>query len=1043
MAMALQAEMAMMTPPNPIWLKYPDSKEYVQMGEGVYFRPVAKTEVRLENAEKERWDFQCFLEIAQSVADCFSNDGHQVKLDMQFCEEVWDASAPVPSGIRINWAINELCEVLERTPHAGLGQGYEDVDKEVWQTAKQILLAEMMEIGVTRGLVFSVEPELPDGLMIATSTGIIGGHPVVASPRTQYIVTARSEIGQVSCELWLEVADMAPPRSIVYKKVEKAYHCGEPMTIIPKVEGLVTAWSIRPNLPANMWLDNYTGAIFGLPFEDCPETTWTIIGKNDLGSATTKVTFEIVQAPPYNLRYHADDVSMVIADNKGFCGRQAALTFALHRRICLRPTVDGCVDRFVVKPDLPKGLTMDPETGVISGTPEVEMPVVAYLIMAENKGGSGKTTIPFSVRNMPTAHISYPTFDDLYSVGEVIDCEPLVRGGATTWVSEPPLPGGLSLNAATGRITGVCTEQMEETSFTITASNEVGGTSTVLTFEIIDLPPEGLAYLEVQGEYHMGERMSIEPSLLCGEGNCEFTVNPPLPQGLAIDKHTGVISGRPNEEKDRTCYTIKASNSMGECTFGIEFRTMKKTLQKSTSSLRQGSMLRQGSCLGRNSIMNTGMLGRSGSVLRPQTLARQDSSVDGTPIRGLLAPVPSVAAVIEEGEEEDEEEMTEERKLEKEEAAEIRAAAEAERAEARAMEDYAHTLQNVDNLKDLPQEPDRRNMSWEWMLWAVHRAWLGDPSLTSLNFSGLDIPLPEVEARIFPKLMQALAVSKTLTSLDLSDTQLRAPHGQQLATALKRNSSLQLLNIESNNLGCATMQAVAEALTDNSATNLTTLLCGEQEGLSMFGKQIDQALAEMLEKNSKVTKLGFPVQDPHWKSVVERCLKRNVDSGKRSAKVKPGGKKLGSVQERTLATLTLTKPPATIANAVFKDADEKMNMARIFTSEKKRLPTKEQMQLFAKNRGHPLKYSEVAPLVKAFRKTLLDAISEGEVSVMDSTNKKVSGLMTSWSEKNDRWTVEVDGETGAFLFSSPKEPVLELTDAVASWLAVTGASATE
>ena len=55
-------------------------------------------------------------------------------------------------------------------------------------------------------LLFSVSPELPQGLALDPKTGSVSGKPVLAAERTEYTVTARNKRGQVTAVIVLAVA---------------------------------------------------------------------------------------------------------------------------------------------------------------------------------------------------------------------------------------------------------------------------------------------------------------------------------------------------------------------------------------------------------------------------------------------------------------------------------------------------------------------------------------------------------------------------------------------------------------------------------------------------------------------------------------------------------------------------------------------------------------------------------------------------------------------------------------------------------------------
>ena len=66
------------------------------------------------------------------------------------------------------------------------------------------------------------------------------------------------------------------------------------------------------------------------------------------------------------------------------------------------PSVTGAVRLFSVAPALPNGLDLDPETGVLSGTPSSIAPLTTYTIQAANAFGSTTTAIDFAVLSPTT-----------------------------------------------------------------------------------------------------------------------------------------------------------------------------------------------------------------------------------------------------------------------------------------------------------------------------------------------------------------------------------------------------------------------------------------------------------------------------------------------------------------------------------------------------------------------------------------------------------------------------------------------------------------
>ncbi len=75
----------------------------------------------------------------------------------------------------------------------------------------------------------------------------------------------------------------------------------------------------------------------------------------------------------------------------------------------LTPTVTGSDLTFSISPELPSGLSISSSTGVISGTPTVEMGAVSYTVTATNSAGSVNTQINIAVNNPSLAPVYLPS----------------------------------------------------------------------------------------------------------------------------------------------------------------------------------------------------------------------------------------------------------------------------------------------------------------------------------------------------------------------------------------------------------------------------------------------------------------------------------------------------------------------------------------------------------------------------------------------------------------------------------------------------------
>jgi hypothetical protein len=74
-------------------------------------------------------------------------------------------------------------------------------------------------------------------------------------------------------------------------------------------------------------------------------------------------------------------------------------------------------------------------------------------------------------------------------VGEVVVVKPKVQGNVTKWEVAGHVPAGLALDSTTAVISGIPAETGDEQEYAITASNEAGGTSVVMSFGTSAPPP--------------------------------------------------------------------------------------------------------------------------------------------------------------------------------------------------------------------------------------------------------------------------------------------------------------------------------------------------------------------------------------------------------------------------------------------------------------------------------------------------------------------------------------------------------------------------
>jgi uncharacterized repeat protein (TIGR01451 family) len=194
------------------------------------------------------------------------------------------------------------------------------------------------------------------------------------------------------------------------------------------------------------------------------------------------------------------------------------------------------------------------------------LPVLAAVLFWASCGGSSS-----SGPHIQAPILTYTATTAVYTKGTAItpDTPSNSGGAATSYSVTPALPAGLALDTTTGIISGTPTVVAAQATYTVTGTNAGGNGQVALTITVNDIAPAGLTYSTNPATYSVAAPITPNAPSVSGAGGAPtgFAVTSgALPQGLAIDPVTGIISGTPGAQAAQANYTITASNSGGSTT---------------------------------------------------------------------------------------------------------------------------------------------------------------------------------------------------------------------------------------------------------------------------------------------------------------------------------------------------------------------------------------------------------------------------------------------------------------------------------------------
>lgn len=417
---------------------------------------------------------------------------------------------------------------------------------------------------------WSVTPALPTGLSLAPATGAISGTPTAQSSTTHTFTVSDGISLPANKQLTITIhpALNITTATLPAGAVGVSYSANLAAT---GGSGGPRTWSVSPALPTGLTLNPTTGAITGTPTAANSTSRNFTVNDGVVPQASQSILLTIhpvLQIPTSTLPAGAVGVS--------YAGATLAATGG-----------NGGPYSWSVSPPLPGGLTLNPSTGAITGTPTVASSLSHSFTV--NDGISAPVNKPLQLTvhpvlsittaSLPIAGLGAAYSQTLAAAGG--------NGGPYSWSVSPPLPSGLTLNPSTGAITGTASAQ-SSASYTFTVNDGISApVNKPLQLTVTPMLVVSTATLPAGG---VGVSYSQTLSGSGGTGGpYTWSVSPPLASGLTLNLNSGAITGTPSVASNLT-HTFTLNDGVSPAATKQLLLTIHPVLNVTTAALPAGAV---------------------------------------------------------------------------------------------------------------------------------------------------------------------------------------------------------------------------------------------------------------------------------------------------------------------------------------------------------------------------------------------------------------------------------------------------------------------
>ena len=407
---------------------------------------------------------------------------------------------------------------------------------------------------------YSLNTPLSAGLSFSTSTGRVSGTPTVANT-SNYIVTITDAVGQFGTGSFaLSISPVTPlslTTVVTNTSLIKSVDLANFTPVVASGGYGSISLTVSPSLPSGLNFSNI-GKITGTPTQSSAQTAYLAQAVDSIGQLSSATFYLAVN--------NSALTSTVVVSISTLSQYVAFTPFTPVTYVGGTPPVT-----YSVSPSLSSGISINPSTGVLSGTPQTTLSTTSYdITITDNVGGKTTGTIQLNVIAVPdlvsTRAVSTVTAFANQALTAVTPVTVTGGYGSYSYSVSPSLPSGLLFSSVNGQITGTPNQLSATATYTVTVTDPVSQTTSTnfdLTVKAQPLAATSSIPASTLIVYQLATPFTPVTST-GGFGSLSYTIDLLLPSGLSLNASTGQITGTPTALSSTASYVITVTDSLAQ-----------------------------------------------------------------------------------------------------------------------------------------------------------------------------------------------------------------------------------------------------------------------------------------------------------------------------------------------------------------------------------------------------------------------------------------------------------------------------------------------